>query len=244
MQDDLNGFNIVLVNVFCDSLCGLRNYPVGDHFGPRAPALVHAFIDIAMITGQVTTAVDLYVTKLTERERAYYARRPGSDTGTQSRDRDRRVRRSSRIRAIPCSEKICRCNFCERHTTKVGHRRSHFHRSFNGRKHDSPISEGMSRPIGCGEPSAPAGRDPQLVHRRVSSPVQAPGWACSAASQDPYAPRSLTGIEVALRTRRQRIAPALVTKRLQMNNSPDRDVGLAGLGTLATTSNLNLVGTD
>ena len=64
--------------------------------------------------------MDLY-DELTQRNERIAHDGPAQILELKAADRDRRVRRSKDPRNTV--GKICRCNFCERHTAKIGHRR-------------------------------------------------------------------------------------------------------------------------
>ena len=59
VQNDLDGFNIVFRNMLGNSFGCLRNDLVGHCLRLRTPALIEAFIDVAMIASEIAATMNL-----------------------------------------------------------------------------------------------------------------------------------------------------------------------------------------
>jgi hypothetical protein len=112
VQDDLHVPDIMLGNMFRDSLRGLGDYLSGHYLGPCAPALIRTLIDVAMITGQITSAVYLHH-ELTQRREQFthdgsaYILELKAATGTGG------VSDSPRIRAILSEKSVSEISLSE-----------------------------------------------------------------------------------------------------------------------------------
>jgi hypothetical protein len=60
VQDNLHGAESAGIRVLSDALRGPRDHLIGDGHGTAAPALIRSFVDITMITGEITPAMHLY----------------------------------------------------------------------------------------------------------------------------------------------------------------------------------------
>ena len=60
VQDNLNVVYVVVGSVVCDAPGSLSNHLVRHRHGLRAPTLIRALVHIAMVAGQIATAMNLY----------------------------------------------------------------------------------------------------------------------------------------------------------------------------------------